>query len=402
VRKAPLTQVARLLGGTGDEGWTRRTFACLLGATLLQGRPLHAQSGVPGVTDRQISLSGSIDLSGPVSTQVKVGFSGAQLYFDQLNRRGGVHGRKIRLNLLDDGFDPRRTVGNIEKLYAEGNTFAVFGSTGDAQSAAAIDVCGRLALPLFAPVCGDHGLRTLNRRQVYFVRASYRDEARKIIQHAMTVGHGRLAVVYQDDGFGQSMRNELLAAASQLKAPAPEPFAMSVKGVMDQGVAQQLARSAPSAVVLATVGEAFTTLVKSQLLNAVVRPQVYGFSLMSPLVITRDLGAQGRGIILTQFVPSIRKKSVPIVAEYLAAHQASREERAPSTLALEGFVMAKVFAESLRRVGRNLSREGLVTVLDRFGSWDVGGLSIRYDETSRAGSSYVDLAVVNELGDLVF
>jgi branched-chain amino acid transport system substrate-binding protein len=400
VRIAPLNQVVRLLGGVGEEGWTRRTFACLLGATLLQGRPLHAQSGVPGVTDRQISLSGSIDLSGPVSTQVKVGFSGTQLYFDQLNRRGGVHGRKIHLNLLDDGFDPRRTVGNIEKLYAEGNTFAVFGSTGDAQSAAAIDVCGRLALPLFAPVCGDHGLRALNRRQVYFVRASYRDEARKIIQHAMTVGHGRLAVVYQDDGFGQSMRNELLAVASQLKAPAPEPFAMSVQGVMDQRVAQQLTRSAPSAVVLATVGEAFTTLVKSQLLNAVVRPQVYGFSLMSPLVIARDLGAQGRGIILTQFVPSIRKKSVPIVAEYLSAHQASREERAPSTLALE--VMAKVVAESLRGVGRNLSREGLVSVLDRFGVWDVGGMNIRYDETSRTGSSYVDLAVVNELGDLVF
>jgi branched-chain amino acid transport system substrate-binding protein len=64
--------------------------------------------------------------------------------------------------------------------------------------------------------------------------------------------------------------------------------------------------------------------------------------------------------------------------------------------------MAKVFAESLRRVGRNLSREGLVSVLDRFGVWDVGGMNIRYDETSRTGSSYVDLAVVNELGDLVF
>jgi branched-chain amino acid transport system substrate-binding protein len=390
------------LGVTAGKAWTRRSVTGVLATTALLGHRVYAQSGVPGVSDRQIALSGSVDLTGPVSTQVKVGFSGAQLYFDQLNQRGGIYGRTILLNLLDDGFNPVRTVTNIEKVSAEGKTFAVFGTSGDAQSAAAIGACTKLGLPLFAPVCGDQGLRSMNSRNVYFVRASYRDEAKKMLQHAKIVGHSRLFVIYQDDGFGKSMLNELQAAAKQLNQPPPDSVAMSVKGVLSNAAVEQLARLAPSAVVLATVGESFTYVVKTYLLGAVIRPQVYGFSLMSPLVISRDLGAQGRGVILTQFVPSIRKRSVPIVFEYLAAHQAAKAEGAPSTLALEGFVMAKVFSEALRRAGKNLTREGLVATLDKFGSWDVGGLIIRYEESSRSGSSYVDIAVVNEAGDLVF
>ncbi|MFW7348410.1 MAG: ABC transporter substrate-binding protein [Pigmentiphaga sp.] len=389
-------------GLANDRLWTRRAVTCLLGATALLARQVHAQSGVPGVSDRQIALTGSVDLSGPASIQIKMGFSGSRLYFDQLNQRGGVHGRQVLLNFLDDGFDPHRTIANIEKVHAEGKTFAIFGTTGDEQSAAAIDICTRLGLPLFAPVCGAHGLRTLNRRKVYFVRASYRDEATKILRHATTVGHDRLVVAYQDDGFGKSMRGEVHAAAKQLNLPPPESIALSVKGVPSPAAAAQLARLAPSAVVLATIGEAFTNFVKDHVLGAQARPQIYGFSLMSPQIIAQHLGAQGRGMILAQFVPSIRRRSVPIVAEYLAAHLKSRAQEAPSTLALEGYVMAKVFAEGLRRAGRNLNREGLVAALDQFGSWDVGGMDIRYDESSRAGSSYVDLAVMNDKGDLVF
>jgi branched-chain amino acid transport system substrate-binding protein len=110
---------------TAGKAWTRRSVTAVLETTAVLGHRVYAQSGVPGLSDRQIALSVSVDLTGPVSTQVKVVFSGAQLYFDQLNLRGGVHGRTILLKLLDDGFNPARTVANIEKVDAEGKTFAV-------------------------------------------------------------------------------------------------------------------------------------------------------------------------------------------------------------------------------------------------------------------------------------
>lgn len=383
-------------------GFARRSVVGFLGTSALLGRHSHAQSGTPGVTDRQVTLGGSIDLSGPVSTQVRAGFSGAQLFFNQLNERGGVHGRQVILKLLDDGFDPSRTVANIERLNLENNTFALFGTTGDTQSAAAIELSSRLNIPLFSPVCGDYGLRALNKPKVYFVRASYRDEARKILQHALTVGHPRLAVVFQDDGFGKSMLNEINVSAKQLNLQPPESFAISTKGGMPAATAERLMRLMPTAILLATVGEAFTQFSGNFLMQSYFKPQIYGFSLMSPLVIARDLGVKGRGIILTQFVPSIRKRSIPIVAEFLNANQISKSQSAPNTLALEGYLMAKIFAEGLRRAGRDLTRGGLVAVLDRFGSWDAGGIYIHYDQSSRAGSSYVDLAVVNETGGLVF
>ena len=75
-------------------------------AALALGAALTASA--QGVTDSQVVLGQSVALSGPAQELGKDMQFGASLYFNQVNSRGGIHGRKIVLKTLDDGYEPPR------------------------------------------------------------------------------------------------------------------------------------------------------------------------------------------------------------------------------------------------------------------------------------------------------
>src|SRR5512133_3169602 len=96
------------------------TFDPARRATLLAGSVSIALAALPavgekkygpGVTDTEIKLGQTMPYSGPASAYGTIGKSEAA-YFEMLNSRGGVNGRKIRLISLDDGYSPPRTVEN--------------------------------------------------------------------------------------------------------------------------------------------------------------------------------------------------------------------------------------------------------------------------------------------------
>src|SRR5438093_6174834 len=87
---------------------------------------MTAARAEPGITAGTIVIGQSAGFSGSVAEDVKQATAGAQLYFDMVNKRGGIFGRKIVLESLDDGFEPKRTLENTRKLLDEKNAFALF------------------------------------------------------------------------------------------------------------------------------------------------------------------------------------------------------------------------------------------------------------------------------------
>src|SRR5712664_1389788 len=63
---------------------------------------------------------------------------GASLYFNLINKQGGVHGRKIVLKTLDDGYEATRAAENTRKLIKDEKVFALFGYVGTPTSAASL------------------------------------------------------------------------------------------------------------------------------------------------------------------------------------------------------------------------------------------------------------------------
>src|SRR5690606_5471647 len=85
--------------------------------------------------------------------------------------------------------------------------------------------------------------------------------------------------------------------------------------------------------------------------------------------------------------------AVPVVREYQAL-SAKAGNTDYNFSAMEGFLVAKVFVEGLRRAGRNLTREGLVDAMEKMNDVDLGGFYISYSPKSRAGSRFVDMTII--------
>ena len=108
----------------------------LLAAALSCGFALSAEKKYGlGVTDTVIKLGQTMPYSGPASAYGPIG-KAELAYFEMINQRGGVNGRKIRLITLDDGYNPARTVEQVRKLVEEDEVMAIFSPLGTAPNTA--------------------------------------------------------------------------------------------------------------------------------------------------------------------------------------------------------------------------------------------------------------------------
>ena len=100
----------------------------------------------PGVSDTEIKIGQTMPYSGPVSAYGTIGKTQAA-YFQMLNEKGGVNGRKIKLISLDDGYNPAKTVEQVRKLIEQEEVFALFQTIGSGPNTAIIKYTNSKQVP---------------------------------------------------------------------------------------------------------------------------------------------------------------------------------------------------------------------------------------------------------------
>src|SRR5690349_20385240 len=151
-------------------------FAFVFAALLA---PLAAAQ--EGVSPTRILIGQSAAFTGPASELGTEMRAGALAYFEQANKKGGVHGRRIEMVSIDDGYEPDRAAANTKKLIGDG-VFLLFGYVGTPTSNAAKPIFTEAQVPFFGPFTGAELLRTPVNRYIFNVRASYYAETDKIIE----------------------------------------------------------------------------------------------------------------------------------------------------------------------------------------------------------------------------
>jgi ABC-type branched-subunit amino acid transport system substrate-binding protein len=122
-------------------------------AWAAQTPPTQARAG------KEILLGQSAPLSGR-SRQIGLDYrDGALAWFAEVNRRGGIHGRRIRLISLDDNYEPQLTVRNTKQLINQDRVFALFGYVGTPTVKAILPLVEQAHIPLVAPLTGATVLR---------------------------------------------------------------------------------------------------------------------------------------------------------------------------------------------------------------------------------------------------
>src|SRR5262245_51715841 len=158
----------------------------------------------------QIRIGLTAGYSGGAAAAMKETTEGAKLYINAVNAKGGIGGRVIELKVLDDNFDPKRSVENAKQLINEG-VLGLFLTRGAPSTEAIIPLLNQYKVPLIAPSAGAMVLHEPVNPWIFNVRASHQREAERAVQHLNGIGMARIALLQADDEFGKD------AAAGALK-----------------------------------------------------------------------------------------------------------------------------------------------------------------------------------------
>src|SRR3990167_6476307 len=150
----------------------------------------------------QILIGQTVGVTGAVAATVKESMTGAMLYLDAVNAKGGVAGEKIEIVTLDDKFDTKLAAANARTLIEERQVLALFMSRGTPHTEGMIPILDQHGVPMIGPSTGAMTLHKPLRWHVFNVRATYQREAEKAIAHLASQGITRIAVIHVDDSFG--------------------------------------------------------------------------------------------------------------------------------------------------------------------------------------------------------
>ncbi|HJV86469.1 MAG TPA: ABC transporter substrate-binding protein [Noviherbaspirillum sp.] len=344
-------------------------------------------------------------LSGPIAETAQDILKVSRAYVEQVNASGGVHGRKLVLVARDDQYDPGKTAALVEDVIVNDKVVALVNSAGTAPIIAVIKsgVLAHHKVPLVGVFSGSAALRGPGSAEIFHTRPTYGEEVLKIARLASTLGLRRIAVLYQEDAFGQGILQSVAEGEKKfnleviLKAgyhPGTRDFAAQAKAIV---------AAHPQAVFMMGVPDSTYQFVKAW--DAPTGyAQLYTLSFVTSQKLAEIAGeAKARGIGISQVVPNPNSTVLPLMKDYQSLLRSFYGKDIPSNpVTLEGYLNIRLVVEAIKAAGPNPSGDKVMQALAAMRDFRLGGYPIDFSGSKRTGSNYLDIAVVGRDARLLY
>ncbi len=377
--------------------WNRHARLALALAAALATPPIAAQDLLIG----QVSSHTSPTLA----ANAKPLYAGINAYFDYVNAKGGIGGRKLKLINKDDGLNPAKMIELTHEFIADKNIIALAGyqNTGGINEVSKQNLPGKAGIAMIAPFQGDRSI--VGATNFFPFRSGYPDEITALVKEAKSTQKSRVMILYQNVTFGPPMEKLAQALAKAQGLNIIESVVID-QNADDKAVianaAAAVVKQQPDAVLMLVGGRWVIELVR-QIKNAnLYGTQLYLLSIVPPQDLVKAIGEQqARGIVISQVVPYPFSATLPLVAEYQKLMKQYAPNEPLSFSSLEGFVVGKITVEALKRAGPKPTREKVLKALNSMGELDLGGVYVNYTLKERRGWGGVDLCVMGPGGKLL-
>ena len=364
-----------------------------------------------GIDSRHIRLGMSAAFSGSARELGRATRIGIEACFHEVNAKGGVHGRKLELEPLDDAYEPQRAKANLAALLdQQQGAFALIGNLGTPTARAVLPDLLKNRVLLFGPVSGANLLRKdPPDRYVFNYRASYAEETAAIVHYFVGVlgmQPDNIAVFHQNDSYG---RDGLAGVANALlhynvpieriqKASYRRNTAQVERAVMEL---RPHLHALQGIVIVATypASAEFTR----QIRMAGFRGRIANVSFVGSLSLAEQLreveGDIANGVIVSQVVPMPDAYATGVL-EYRAALERHFPGEPAGFGSLEGYIVARLLVHALEREGRYFTVESLVERLEQIRNLDLGiGSTLSFSKSDHQASHRVWGSVINAQGE---
>jgi len=363
-------------------------------------RPAAAGPLAQGVTNNEIAFGTTTTYSG---SNRDLGINmvfGIRTCFEAVNEAGGIHGRRLKLSVLDDGYEPTRAFANMRDLFETRKAFAVIGNVGTPTARLTAPYAIEHHLLFFAPMTGAEFLRQdPPDRYVFNYRASYADETAAMVRYFAKhkdIPADKIAVFAQNDAYGEDGFRGVARALREFGVREEKILRTTYNrnSIQVLQAVEQIEkhRDQVRAIVMVPTYEAAAQFVKN-LKDRKIDPELAAVSFVGADSLAerfREMGPDyGAGVIVTQVVPYYRSGATGVI-RYRDLLQKYFPEARPGFVSLEGFIAAECLVEGLRKAGPDLTTEKLIDALESIRDLDLGiGPIINFGPSRHQGSHKV-------------
>lgn len=386
------------------KGLVRVGFVALAAVSLAAG-PASAQPTSPGVTDTEIVIGLTAPMSGPAAIYGNLAVA-KEAWARYVNDLGGVHGRKLKVAIKDDGFNPGRAVANIKEM--RDSVFLTVGLVGSAVVNAAKDEIAEARLPLINAYASPQLWARQPKdklRSVFIDYPDYADEADYLVTYSVTkLGAQKLAVFYQNDDWGKGVMDGVNRAMKALGAKATLATAMPYE-VSDRELGTQALKfkdSGADTLFLAALNTHSANLVR-EMAKVGYRPRLVGsFTIGDHQVMYRLVGELWEGAYYNVLGAVPGEPEAKAVLDILMKYEPRLQGREGTALA--GAANMIIAVEGLKKSGRNLTRDGFIEAMEGIRNFTVLGLSapISFGPDRHHGLNAVRLMRAQKAADLSY
>lgn len=378
----------------------------LLMALTFAASPVAAEDGV--FTD-SITFGQSAALTGPAQALGLGMQRGVKLAFAAANANGGVKGRKLLLDSLDDRYEPEQALENTYRLIYDSRVFALIGAVGTPTSKAAEPLATKAGVPYIAPFTGAELLREPYRPTVVNMRASYFQETEALVSLlADRMGKSRIAVFFQDDSFGRAGRTGVIKALERRASTIAGDGRYVRNSVAIKRGLYDIIKTQPDAVIMIGAYKPIAAFVqwsaKLGFNPTFATISFVGSEALAEALAIRPLAERGEGVIVSQVVPFPHPQpgepTLPLVSEFLSDNILHGGNGPGDLVTFEGYVAGRLTIALLERIEGEPTRAAFTAAVQAATDFSLRGYPLSFGDGDSQGSDQVYLTELDGKGGL--
>ncbi len=312
-----------------------------------------------GVTDTEVLIGTSQALTGGMAYIGDQNVSGTKVMIEEINKKGGIHGRRIKQIIMDDNYRTDRHIANIRRMITQDKVFCFVFNLGTHTIAASLPLLNEYKVPLYG--AATQGSFLDYEPYVFSDSASYRQLTIQGIKFMMKErGKKKVAIFYWDNPLG---KEHLDAAIEYMKALGLSLAAEEKYKEEDYDMSSQATRLKKSGADCVVVGASPTGTAK--ILKAMhsigYTPEVIAPLMCASPGFVKVAGEDAEGLFI--MLPFMAPES-DIMAPYREMQKAIYPDKPFDSMMMSGMANTFVFAEGLRRAGKDLTREKFIKAVE--------------------------------------
>jgi ABC-type branched-subunit amino acid transport system substrate-binding protein len=358
----------------------------ILVALILTIPAIGSAADVRGVTDTEVVVGITTPLSGPAALWGMTGL-GAKAWADHINDQGGIHGRKIKVILKDDGYNPAKAMANLRQM--KGDVFAVCGLLGTAIVNASKNFFGENNIPLITAY-GDTriwtGVSAKSLEYVFITYPDYEDEGQYLTTWAIkNLDSQKVAAFYQNDDYGkkglEGIKKGIAATAGKAKLVSAVPYEVTERALSTHAL--KLKESGADTLIIYT-SPVHGAIITKTIAKIGFSPKVLSSFPLADAIMYKIAGPTWEGTYVgipgNVDLPG-SDANADRVAEILVKY--NPKIKASTFLAL--------FGASSMMQGPNLTPESMIAGMEKIKGWKAEGMGARttYGPDRRQGNNAV-------------